>query len=60
MVDGYNIGAQNQHADSGAYEFHIHGAYIIYGTTCHYRQEALNESIGACSNDLALCIYTQN
>ena len=31
MVDGYNIGARNQHADSGAYEFHIHRAYIIYG-----------------------------
>ena len=30
MVDGYNIGARNQHADSGAYEFHIHRAYIIY------------------------------
>ena len=27
----YNIGAQNQHADSGTYEFHIHRAYIIYG-----------------------------
>ena len=27
MVDGYNIGARNQHADSGAYEFHIHRAY---------------------------------
>ena len=33
MVDGYNIGARNQHADSGAYEFHIHRAYIIYGTS---------------------------
>ena len=31
MVDGHNIGARNQHADSGAYEFHIHRAYIIYG-----------------------------
>ena len=30
MVDGYNIGARNQHADSGAYEFHTHRAYIIY------------------------------
>ena len=30
MVDGYNIGARNQHANSGAYEFHIHRAYIIY------------------------------
>ena len=30
MVDGYNIAARNQHAESGAYEFHIHRAYIIY------------------------------
>ena len=33
MVDEFNIGAQNQHADSGAYEFHIHRAYIIYAFT---------------------------
>ena len=33
MVNGCNIGARNQHADSGAYEFHIHRAYIIYGLT---------------------------
>ena len=25
--------------------------------TCHYRQEALDESIGACTNNLGLCIY---
>ena len=25
---------------------------------CHYRQEALDESIGACYNNLALCIYS--
>ena len=25
------IGARNQHTASGAYEFHIHRAYIIYG-----------------------------
>ena len=24
------IGARNQHTASGAYEFHIHRAYIIY------------------------------
>ena len=24
---------------------------------CHYRQEALDESIGACTNNLGLCIY---
>ena len=28
--------------------------------TCHYRQEALDESIGVCTNDVALCIYTRN
>ena len=27
------IGARNQHTASGAYEFHIHRAYIIYGIT---------------------------
>ena len=27
--------------------------------TCHYRQEALGESIGACTNDVALCIPTR-
>ena len=27
------IGARNQHTASGAYEFHIHRAYIIYGQT---------------------------
>ena len=27
------IGARNQHTASGAYEFHIHRAYIIYGGT---------------------------
>ena len=27
---------------------------------CSYRQEALNESIGACTNDLALCIHPHN
>ena len=26
--------------------------------TCHYRQEALDENIGACTNDVALCTYT--
>ena len=26
--------------------------------TCHYRQEALGESIGACTNDVALCTYS--
>ena len=25
------IGARNQHTTSGAYEFYIHGVYIIYG-----------------------------
>ena len=24
------IGAQNQHTTGGSYEFHTHGAYIIY------------------------------
>ena len=32
MVHGYNIGARNQLADSGAYKFHIHRAYVIYAT----------------------------
>ena len=27
----YNSGARNQHTTGGAYEFHIHRAYIIYG-----------------------------
>ena len=27
------IGARNQHTASGAYEFHIHRAYIIYDET---------------------------
>ena len=27
---------------------------------CHYRQEALDESVGACTNDLALCINKHN
>ena len=27
------IGARNQHTASGAYEFHIHRAYIIYDVT---------------------------
>ena len=40
MVDGYNIGARNQHADSGAYEFHIHRAYIIYAYTHKTRADA--------------------
>ena len=26
--------------------------------TCHYRQEALGESIGACTNNVALCTYS--
>ena len=29
----YNSGARNQHMTGGAYEFHIHRAYIIYGYT---------------------------
>ena len=29
----YNSGARNQHTTGGAYEFHIHRAYIIYDTT---------------------------
>ena len=46
MVDaGYNIGARNQHADSGAYEFHIHRAYIIYGPSVYMLFEALTHSI---------------
>ena len=36
MVDEYNIGAQNQHAEGGAYEFHIHRAYIIHGTSVQH------------------------
>ena len=28
MVDGYSMGARKQHKDGGAYEFHIHRAYI--------------------------------
>ena len=35
MVDGYSMGARNQHKAGGAYEFHIHRAYIIYGYTRH-------------------------
>ena len=31
------IGARNQHTASGAYEFHIHRAYIIYGGTMFSR-----------------------
>ena len=27
------MGARNQHKVGGAYEFHIHRAYIIYGNT---------------------------
>ena len=27
----YNSGVRNQHMTGGAYEFHIHRAYIIYG-----------------------------
>ena len=34
MVDRYNIGVQNQRADIGAYEFHIHRADTIYGVLC--------------------------
>ena len=37
MVDGYNIGARNQLADSGAYKFHIHRAYVIYATIDYIR-----------------------
>ena len=34
MVEGYRgIGARNQHKAGGAYEFHIHRAYIIYAAT---------------------------
>ena len=28
----YNSGARNQHTTGGAYEFHIHRAYIIYAS----------------------------
>ena len=28
--------------------------------TCQYQQEVLDESIGACTSDLAVCIYTHN
>ena len=28
------IGARNQHTANGAYEFHIHRAYIIYAQIC--------------------------
>ena len=31
------IGVRNQHTASGAYEFHIHRAYIIYGGTMFSR-----------------------
>ena len=30
MFDRYSMGARNQHKAGGAYEFHIHRAYIIY------------------------------
>ena len=29
-------------------------------TTCHYQQEVLDESIGACTNSLPVCIYAHN
>ena len=28
--------------------------------TCHYQQEALNKSIGACTNNRAVSIYANN
>ena len=37
----YNSGARNQHTAGGAYEFHIHRAYIIYG----YSQRAVEVKI---------------
>ena len=47
MVDGYSIGARNQHADSGAYEFHIHRAYIIYAAMYLHRCYSEADSTGA-------------
>ena len=39
------IGARNQHTASGAYEFHIHRAYIIYGLTLRLRVMRLISNI---------------
>ena len=46
-MDGYNYnsGARNQHTTSGAYEFHIHRVYIIYGQTTLVCAGAYNRKI---------------
>ena len=37
--------------------------YVLYNIMCHYhsyQQEALDKSIGPCTNDLDTCIYMHN
>ena len=32
----------------------------VLRATCHYQQEVLDKSIGACTNNCAVSIYTSN
>ena len=47
----YNSGARNQHTTGGAYEFHIHRAYIIYVLTHTLDVHALSNLVHVQKNN---------